>query len=131
VDGARRRAPGFRFETRLEACTISGAATRLERAVDNILDNACKWSPPGDTIDVALADGVLTVRDHGPGIEVVDLPHVLDRFYRAAAARGLPGSGLGLAIVKQTVEDHGGSVEAANAEDGGAVITLRFPPASR
>jgi signal transduction histidine kinase len=127
VDGARRRAPGFRFETRLEACTISGAATRLERAVDNILDNACKWSPPGDTIDVALADGVLTVRDHGPGIEVVDLPHVLDRFYRAAAARGLPGSGLGLAIVKQTVEDHGGSVEVANAEQGGAVITLRFP----
>jgi two-component system sensor histidine kinase MprB len=131
VERARHHAPGLRFQTRLQPCTISGAATRLERAVDNVLDNAVKWSPPGGTVDVALADGVLTVRDHGPGIDMADLPHVFDRFYRAPAARSLPGSGLGLAIVKQTVQDHGGSVEAANAEHSGAVITLRFPPASR
>jgi two-component system sensor histidine kinase MprB len=66
------------------------------------------------------------VRDLGPGIPEVDLPHVFDRFYRAAAARGLPGSGLGLAIVKQTVDDHGGSVTVANADGGGALVTLRF-----
>jgi two-component system, OmpR family, sensor histidine kinase MprB len=126
VKRAKRRSPGLRFEARLEPCTITGAPTRLERAVDNVLDNAVKWSPDGATIEVALADGLLTVRDHGPGIEGADLPHVFDRFYRAASARGLPGSGLGLAIVKQTVEDHGGSVSAANAAGGGAVISLRF-----
>jgi len=128
VERARHHDSGLRFETRLQPCTISGAASRLERAVDNVLDNAAKWSPPGGTIDVVLADGVLTVRDHGAGFDAADLPHVFDRFYRAAAARSLPGSGLGLAIAKQTVEDHGGTVEAANAEDGGALITLRFPP---
>ena len=91
-----------------------------------MLDNAIKWSPPGGTIDVRLAGGRLTVRDRGPGIEEADLPHVFDRFYRAASARALPGSGLGLAIVKQTVDDHGGSVTVANAEGGGALLTLRF-----
>ena len=91
-----------------------------------MLDNAIKWSPPGGRVHVHLADGVLTVRDHGPGIDAADLPHVFDRFYRSAAARALPGSGLGLAIVKQTIDDHAGSVAVTNADDGGAVLTLRF-----
>ena len=56
--------------------------------------------------------GELTVRDHGPGIAPADLPHVFDRFYRAASARGVPGSGLGLAIVRQVAESHGGTVRA-------------------
>src|SRR5262249_17317128 len=100
--------------------------SRLERAVDNVLDNAIKWSPPGGTVEVRLAGGTLTVRDHGPGIDEADLPHVFDRFYRSADARALPGSGLGLAIVKQTVDDHGGSVEIANAAGGGAIVTVHF-----
>jgi two-component system, OmpR family, sensor histidine kinase MprB len=66
------------------------------------------------------------VRDHGPGVAEADLSHVFDRFYRAADARSLPGSGLGLAIVKQTVEEHGGSVAVANADGGGALVTVRF-----
>ena len=98
----------------------------LEHAVDNVLDNAIKWSPPGGTVDIRLADGTLTVRDHGPGIPEADLPHVFDRFYRAAAARAIAGSGLGLAIVKQTVDDHGGSVTVANADGGGVLVALRF-----
>jgi two-component system, OmpR family, sensor histidine kinase MprB len=124
---AQHRAPqGLRFESRLEPHRFVGARSRLERTVDNVLDNAIKWSPPGGTVDVRLADGMLTVRDHGPGIDDADLPHVFDRFYRAAAARALPGSGLGLAIVKQTVDDHGGSVSVANADGGGVLLTLRF-----
>jgi two-component system sensor histidine kinase MprB len=126
VDRARHRAPDVRFDSRLEPYRLAGARPRLERAVDNVLDNAIKWSPPGGTIDVRLADGSLTVRDHGPGVAEDDLPHVFDRFYRAAEARSLPGSGLGLAIVKQTVDDHGGSVAIANADGGGALVTLRF-----
>ncbi len=128
VERAEHRAPELRFDSRLESCGLVGSRSRLERAVDNVLDNAIKWSPPGGTVDIRLADGTLTVRDHGPGIPEADLPHVFDRFYRAAAARAMPGSGLGLAIVKQTVDDHGGSVTVANAEGGGAVVALHFDP---
>ena len=76
-------------------------------------------------------DGV-RVRDHGPGVDEADLPYVFDRFYRGAGSRGKQGSGLGLAIVRQVAEQHGGSVSAANAPDGGAVFTMRLPvtPAS-
>ncbi len=130
VERAQNRAPGLRFESRLEPYRFVGACTRLERAVDNVLDNAIKWSPPGGAVDVRLVDGTLTVRDHGPGIAEADLPHVFDRFYRAAAARALPGSGLGLAIVKQTVDDHGGSVIVANADRGGVLVTICFDPES-
>ena len=126
VQRAQHRAAALHFESRLDPCRIVGAGARVERTVDNVLDNAIKWSPPGGTVEIGLADGRLTVRDHGPGIAEADLPHVFDRFYRAAAARALPGSGLGLAIVKQTLEDHGGSVSVTNADGGGALFTLRF-----
>ena len=59
-----------------------------------------------------------------------DKPHVFERFYRAAATRGLPGSGLGLAIVREIVEAHGGSVEVDDAEGGGALLRLRLPDAA-
>jgi signal transduction histidine kinase len=130
VERAQHSAPGLRFERQLEPYRLVGARSRLQRVFDNVLDNAIKWSPPGATVEIRLADGTLTVRDHGPGIAEADLPHVFDRFYRAAAARGLPGSGLGLAIVKQTLDDHGGSVTVANADGGGTLLTLRFDSAN-
>jgi two-component system, OmpR family, sensor histidine kinase MprB len=126
VERTRHRAPQLHFESRLEPHRLVGARSRLERAVDNVLDNAIKWSRPGGTIEIRLVGGTLTVRDHGPGIAEADLPHVFDRFYRAAAARALPGSGLGLAIVKQTVDDHGGTLTVANTDGGGTLLTLRF-----
>ena len=98
-----------------------------QRAVFNLLDNAAKWSPAGGPIEVRVARGEVTVRDHGPGIDESDLPHVFDRFYRSASARGLPGSGLGLAIVRQVAEVHGGDVAAQRAEGGGALLRLRLP----
>ena len=79
-------------------------------------------------MEVVLEDGVLTVRDHGPGFAEQDLPHVFNRFYRADGARGTPGSGLGLAIVRQAAESHRGRVEASNAPDGGAVVRISFGP---
>ena len=78
-------------------------------------------------MEVSVRGGEVTVRDHGPGISEDDLPHVFDRFYRAAAARGLPGSGLGLAIVKQVADTHGGSVSADAAPGGGARLRLTLP----
>ena len=71
----------------------------------------------------------MRVRDHGTGVDPEDLPHLFDRFYRGASARGRPGSGLGLAIVRQVAEQHGGSVHAANAAGGGAEFVLELPAA--
>ena len=99
----------------------------LEQILDNLLDNAGKYSPEGSTVQVALRGGELLIRDHGPGIPAADRPHVFDRFYRGATARAVPGTGLGLAIVRQTAELHGGTVRAANADDGGAVFVLELP----
>ena len=71
----------------------------------------------------------MTVRDHGPGVPAAELPHIFDRFYRAANARAQAGSGLGLAIVKQVAERHGGSVRAAAAPGGGLEVVLALPGA--
>ena len=130
VERAGRHAPGVRFATDLEPFVVDGVRSRLDRAVSNLLDNAAKYGAPGGTVDVTLRDGVLTVRDHGPGIADEDLPFVFDRFYRAPSARGRPGSGLGLAIVRQAAEAHGGSVHADRAPDGGAVLRMALSPSS-
>jgi two-component system sensor histidine kinase MprB len=127
IERTRRHSPDLDFVADLETCSVKGVPDRIARAVHNLLDNAAKWSSHGGAVDVRLADGTLSVRDHGPGFSEEDLPFVFDRFYRATDARSRPGSGLGLAIVRQTAEAHGAEVEAANAPDGGAVMTLRFP----
>jgi two-component system, OmpR family, sensor histidine kinase MprB len=126
----RRRAPaGVMLEARdLEPTLIRGEPERIARAVTNLIGNAGKWSPPGSAVQIALADGVLSVRDHGPGFDERDLPHVFERFYRSAAARGTSGSGLGLAIVQQAAEAHGGFAEASNAPGGGALLRVGFGP---
>lgn len=126
VGRAQRRAPELAFSLELEPTVIVNSPDRVSRAVTNVIDNARKWSPPGGRIEVVLRDGVLDVRDHGPGFKDGDIESVFDRFYRADEARRMPGSGLGLAIVKQAAEAHGGFVIAANAPDGGAVLQVSF-----
>jgi two-component system, OmpR family, sensor histidine kinase MprB len=126
VERARIRFPGLAFETNLEPMTLTGSSERLERAVWNLLENAGKWSEPGSSVEVALKDGELRVRDHGPGIAPEDREHVFDRFYRAPTARSQPGSGLGLAIVREVAEAHGGTVVVEEAPGGGAVLRLRL-----
>jgi two-component system, OmpR family, sensor histidine kinase MprB len=119
---------GVEFRVRTEPTVVRGDPGRINRAVSNLVDNAVKWSPPGGAVELSLAEGALTVRDHGPGFDEGDLPRVFERFYRADGARGLPGSGLGLAIVRQAAEAHGGSAEAANAPGGGALLRVSFGP---
>jgi two-component system, OmpR family, sensor histidine kinase MprB len=125
VASARRRG-GLSFELRLEPTVVRGQADRIGRAVSNLVDHARKWSPEGGEVALTLADGVLSVRDHGPGFQEDDLPFVFERFYRARDARGLPGSGLGLAIVRQAAEACGGFAEAENAAGGGALLRVGF-----
>ena len=114
------------FATDLEPTVVKGAADRIGRAVSNLVENACKWSPEEGHVELTLHEGVLSVRDHGPGFEEADLPFVFDRFYRAEQARALPGSGLGPAIVPQAAESCGGFVEAHNADGGGALLRVGF-----
>ena len=116
------------FDVDLEETTVLGAPDRLAKAINNLLDNAVKWNAPGRPIDVRLRAGSLVVRDRGPGFAADELAHVFDRFFRGAHARDRSGSGLGLAIVRQVAESHGGAAEAANAPDGGALLTLRLIP---
>jgi two-component system sensor histidine kinase MprB len=126
---ARLRGPELTITAHLEPWYVRAEPAALERAVVNILDNAVKFSPEGGTIEVRLTDGVLTVRDHGPGIPAEELPHVFDRFWRSPSARALPGSGLGLSIVARTIHQSGGEVTLTHAEGGGTVATIRLPGA--
>ncbi len=121
------RAKGVTFDLEAKPCCVKGHADRLSRAVGNLLDNARKWSPPGQSVSVCCRDGAVVVHDQGPGIAEEDLPHIFDRFYRSPGARGLPGSGLGLAIVAQVVQAEGGAIEAENDPTGGAKMSMRLP----
>ena len=84
--------PGDAFETSFDETVVHGSRERIHRAVSNLLDNAVKWSPEGGAVEVRVTERAVSVRDHGPGIDENDLPHVFDRFYRApggARAAGL------------------------------------------
>jgi two-component system, OmpR family, sensor histidine kinase MprB len=130
IERAQRHSPGTGFHVELEPVVVVGTPARIGRAVNNLIDNAVNYSPTGSPVEAVLRDsGELTVRDHGPGISNVDLPHVFDRFYRGAEARGRPGSGLGLAIVRQVAEQHGGSVSVRAADGGGTLMRLYLPSA--
>ncbi|MGW4976514.1 sensor histidine kinase [Streptomyces mirabilis] len=126
---ARLRGPELTITADLQPWFVRAEPSALERAIVNILDNAVKFSPEGEAIDVILKAGELTVRDHGPGIPSEELPHVFDRFWRSPSARSLPGSGLGLSIVARTVQQSGGEVSLQPAQGGGTVATLRLPGA--
>ena len=132
LDRARSRFRSVTWEAPvIEATVVDGDRDRMERAVWNLLENAGKWSGEGGTVEVSLVRGELTVRDHGPGIDVDDQPLVFERFYRSAAARAMPGAGLGLSIVREVAEAHGGTIVAENAEGGGARFRLSLDGAAR
>jgi two-component system sensor histidine kinase MprB len=128
VERAESRFPSLEFGLEVDEITVWGDRDELERAVWNLVENAAKWSDGGGRIDLMIAGGEITVRDHGPGVPEADRPFVFDRFYRSEAARGQPGSGLGLAIVRQIAESHGGRVDVENAEGGGARFRLVLLP---
>lgn len=121
------RSRGVNFVASTHPCWVSGSEPRIERAVDNLLDNALKYSPDGGVVEVGCAEGVLVVRDHGPGVADADIEHIFDRFYRAPEARSRPGSGLGLAIVAQVAVDEGGQVSVHHAPGGGALFRFALP----
>ena len=127
VERERRRSGRSITLTRDTAATVDVRVSAIDRAVHNLLDNACKFTPSDTPIDVDVDGGVIEVRDRGVGIAADERALVFDRFYRATAARSQPGSGLGLAIVRQIAELHGGTIELLEREGGGTVARLTLP----
>ncbi|MGK5684027.1 HAMP domain-containing sensor histidine kinase [Actinoplanes sp. URMC 104] len=134
VTRARSRAPDIEIALDVTPVWVSGRPAALQRAVLNLIDNAGKWSPADQPVQVRLrtegASAVLEIDDAGPGIDAADVPRVFDRFYRADSARALPGSGLGLSIVQRVVDAHGGRVTVARSARGGALLRVDLPAAS-
>lgn len=126
VDDVSFRYPRVQFNVTSAPSSINGVKVRVARAITNLLDNAAKYSPQGAAVDVTVANGEISVRDHGPGVAAEDAARVFDRFWRSNDARQLPGSGLGLSIVKDVAESHGGSVTLERPVDGGARFRLRL-----
>jgi two-component system OmpR family sensor kinase len=104
-------------------------------AVYNLLDNAAKFTAPGDTVEVRAAEEgafvIVEVADTGPGIPADELERVWEELYRGQSARGIPGSGLGLALVRAVVERHGGQVSLRSRAGHGTVVRVRLPVVSQ
>jgi two-component system sensor histidine kinase ResE len=115
--------------------TIRGDGNRLEQALQNLVTNAIRHTPPGGRVAVTAqssdADVVFRVEDTGPGIPLEHLPRVFDRFYKVDESRAgtetPSGSGLGLSIVQAIVTRHGGTVTASNVDGAGARFEIRLP----
>jgi len=110
-----------------DGSTVLADATSMERAISNMIDNALKFDPSDESIEVVIHDGTVTVSDRGPGITDDQADAVFQRFHRSAEARQLPGSGLGLAIVAKVAHDHGGTVFARSRSGGGAEVGFSLP----
>jgi two-component system, OmpR family, phosphate regulon sensor histidine kinase PhoR len=137
---ARKVAGEFAAESgaavRVESCgpaPVLADAGALSMALWNLLDNAVKYGPPGEPVELrAQTDGGsvdLTVRDRGPGIPLSEQRRIFDKFVRGSEARrlGIPGTGIGLAIVRHVAEAHRGRVELANHPEGGCVFKMILP----
>jgi len=113
--------------------TVTTDRPKLVQALDNLLDNAAKFSPPGSAIDisaeVAGEEVRVSVRDRGPGISPEHWSRVFERFYKVdrARPREAGGFGLGLAITKHLVQVLGGRIWTETARDGGQVFTIALP----
>lgn len=109
---------------------VSINADRMLQVLKNVVENAVEFSAPGQAVTLRVREDengaaalVCTVADRGPGFRHEDLPHVFEPFF----TRRQGGSGLGLAIVQKIVGDHGGTIAAKNAMEGGGIVEIRLP----
>tara|TARA_R110002167_G_scaffold40199_1_gene123887 strand:- start:13608 stop:13979 length:372 start_codon:yes stop_codon:yes gene_type:complete len=111
--------------------SLLGDVGLLQRAFDNILQNALDHTPPGKVVHVALTVSAgwisLMIEDEGPGVADEILEHLFEPFFRADKSRGGQGWGLGLAIAKHIILVHDGEITANNSERGGLQIVVRLP----
>lgn len=135
---AKRRA-GDRLAIHLtheDQAVVMGDADRLRQVLDNLINNAIRYTPQGGSIELSLHclgdEAMITVADTGQGIAAEDLPHIFDRFYRAdkARTRAAGGTGLGLSIVKWIVDVHNGRIEVKSTPGEGSVFYIYLPVAA-
>jgi PAS domain S-box-containing protein len=138
---AERMAERFRTQTTRHSIVVDfpddfpvilADETRLEQVFSNLISNAIKYSPNGGEIKISgqMSDKhvIICVRDQGPGIAPGDIPHVFDRFYRAAdVSRNTKGAGLGLFLARAIIEAHGGRIWVDPRPDEGARICFSLP----
>jgi signal transduction histidine kinase len=134
VERAQARAPRRRFSltSRPPPLPSTVDALRLEQVLDNVLDNAIKFSPEGGAIEVTLALTApqqvrITVRDHGVGIPLERRARIFERFYQAHLELQRSGLGLGLYVAREIVQLHGGRIVAEFPDDGGTRIVIDLP----
>ncbi|HZS88915.1 MAG TPA: HAMP domain-containing sensor histidine kinase [Chloroflexota bacterium] len=119
-----------------DPCPFIGDKHLLVRAVQNVLDNAVRYTPAGGRIHLRWTREagalVIAVEDTGPGIAPQDLPHLFTPLYRGESSRNrqTAGAGLGLTIARRIVQAHGGDLVGANGAAGGAVFTATLPASS-
>ncbi|MFC5740985.1 HAMP domain-containing sensor histidine kinase [Dyella tabacisoli] len=111
--------------------TVTGNAMLLERALDNLIANAIKFSPEHGVVEVRLqaahGQATVSIRDHGPGVPPDELTLLFRPFFRGSNAARADGHGLGLAIAQRVAQVHGGDMGAKNAEGGGLEVQFRMP----
>jgi signal transduction histidine kinase len=136
VETARPRAEAAGVTLRLDAERVpwlTGDDGRLGQALDNLVSNALKFTPPGGTVGVGLRqlgdDVVVEVSDTGVGIPDEEQARLFDRFFRSQSAheRAVPGVGLGLTIVKAIVDGHGGRISTRSSEGRGTTFAITLP----
>ena len=136
-----------RFEAQAKQCRVESGGARamklsghrelLRSAIDNVLRNAVRYSPPGAAVELETggdADAAqIVIRDRGPGVPEADLQRIFEPFYRVAESRDRDsgGEGIGLAITAQVLQAHGGGATALNCPGGGLEVRLRLPRAMR
>jgi signal transduction histidine kinase len=121
----------IRIETKQEhSAIVAGSRPALHRLFLVLLDNAIKYSPKGQRVIVGLEPShdrvIVTVRDFGPGIAPLDVPHIFNRFYRADKVRGGDGYGLGLALAQSIARAHGSHIEVESIEHAGSLFKVSF-----
>jgi PAS domain S-box-containing protein len=111
--------------------TIQADTSSIEQVLTNLLSNAVKYAPGAPDIEVMAATSgdqiVISVRDHGIGIDQDDLPSIGERFFRAKTSTGIAGTGIGLNLVKKLVEEHGGTASVESVKGEGSTFTIRLP----
>ena len=115
----------------LDGIIVDGDPARLARVIQNIIDNAVKYSPARTPVYVTISTqdrwATIVVRDSGVGIPADELPRLFTHFYRASTVGSVRGSGIGLAGAKSIVEQHGGQIELESAVGQGTTVTVRLP----
>jgi len=126
--------PGITFEWDGMPVICAGIPVLLKRAVNNLLDNAVKYSPPGMPVMLRLKQegesALVLVEDQGIGIPEEDRAFLNDPFFRASNTVSIPGTGLGLAIVAEALQRMGGTLEHTHRPGGGSIFSIRLPLAA-